>query len=173
MTGIVGFGTATDPQALKLETRARRWVKNVLRPETAPVLMSIRVTVALGACPAARNVSLSTVYNCYGLAFAARRSAIVDEEDVQTILHDDEYRRLPWDPAAWLPGDIVAYRTDTGDLAHVGVISRIDVDLTNPEFRVLVRSAWGDSGEYDHPIDQVPILLGKPTEVFAQRFLAP
>lgn len=173
MNHIIGLGTANDPQALKLETRGRRWVKNVLRPETPPALMRIRIEVTLQECSDARNVSESTIYNCYGLAFAARRSAIVDEEDVQAILDDDGYRRLPWDPSTWLPGDVVIYRKDSSEIAHVGLISRIVPDTATASFEVFVRSAWGDSGEYDHVIDHVPVLLGRPTEVVSQRFLAP
>lgn len=173
MNHVIGLGTANDPQALKLETRGKRWIKNVLRPETSSALMREIIEDTLQGCPDARNVSASTIYNCFGLAFAARRSAIVDEDDVQTILEDDGYRRLPWDPSTWLPGDVVIYRMGSGEIAHVGVISQIVPDIATASFKVVVRSAWGSNGEYDHVIDHIPALLGKPTEVVSQRFLAP
>lgn len=143
MTYIIGLGTPNDPEALKLETRARRFIHNVTRPEGHPDIMRERIRITQDAFPAVVPVSASIVYNCYGLAFAARRCAIVDKTDVETILEDDGYRKLPWDPAAWLVGDVVLY----------------------------VLSAWGDSGEYLHPIDVVSPLLGRPSEVVSQRFL--
>ena len=160
-----------DPYALKMETRKRRWIYNVVRPESSHEQMKVRIEVALGACPQAVPVAASTIYNCFGLAFATRRSAIVDEEDVLAIMEDDGFRMLPWDPNAWLPGDVVIYRNSEGGLVHVGLVANHSVDLSRGEVRVYVLSAWGDSGEYLHPIDEIPPLLGKPTEVVSQRFL--
>lgn len=171
MAYIIGFGEPSDPQSLKLETRRRRWIRNVVRLEAPRDLMRARIQVCLGACPQAIPVSASAVYNCYGLAFAARRCAIVDEEDVETILEDDWYRKRPWDPNAWLPGDVVVYRNDHGAIVHVGVVAKLVVDLMRGDVTVYVLSAWGDNGEYLHFIDEVPALLGKATEVVAQRFL--
>jgi hypothetical protein len=133
--------------------------------------MRDRIRITREGFPSAVPVSASIVYNCYGLVFAARRSAVVDEEDVQAILEDDGYRSLPWDPAAWMVGDVVLYRNDTGELSHVGIVARKTEDFTTGNIKVDVLSAWGESGEYFHPIDLVPPLLGKPSEVVSQRFL--
>lgn len=171
MAYIVGLGTPTDPQALKLETRKHRWIHNVLRPEATRDQMLTRIAVLLSACPRTKLVSASAIYNCYGLAFAARRSAIVDEDDVVAILEDDQYRKLPWDPNAWLPGDIVIYRNGDGAIVHAGVVVNKSVDLLQGDVTIYVLSAWGGHGEYLHPIDEVPLWLGKPTEVVAQRFV--
>lgn len=171
MAYIIGLGGPADPQALKLETRRHRWIRNVLRPEAARDQMRARIAVSLGACPRATPVSASAIYNCYGLAFAARRTAIVDEEDVAAILEDDQYRKLPWDPNAWLPGDVVIYRNEQDEIVHAGLVARKSVDLPRGDVAVYVLSAWGECGEYLHAIDEVPPLLGKPTEVVAQRFL--
>ena len=171
MSYIIGLGTPSDPLALKLETRARRFIRNVMRPEVQPHIMRDRIRIIQEGFPAAVPVSASIVYNCYGLVFAARRSAVVDEEDVQAILEDDSYRSLPWDPAAWMIGDVVLYRNDTGELSHVGIVAKKTEDFTTGNIKVHVLSAWGESGEYFHPIDLVPPLLGKPSEVVSQRFL--
>jgi hypothetical protein len=171
MVYIIGLGEPTDPQALKLETRGRRWIHNVLRPEAAKNQMLERISISLGACPRAKPVSASALYNCYGLVFAARRTAIVDEDDVVAILEDDQYRKLPWDPKTWLPGDIVIYRNEEGEIVHTALVASTSVDLSGKDVTVYVLSAWGECGEYLHPIDEVPPLLGKPTEVVAQRFL--
>lgn len=173
VSAIIGLGSANDPDALKLETRAKTWIKNCVLPETPPALMVIRIQTQLQAYPKARNISASSIYNCFGQVFAARRCAIVDDEDVEAILRDDGYRRLPWNPATWMPGDVVIYRKESGTIEHAGHICRITSDLSSGNFEVIVRSTWGIDGEYDHPIADVPPLLGKPTEVLAQRFLAP
>ncbi len=171
MSYIVGLGTPNDPRSLKLETRQRRWVHNVVRMEPTRDEMLLREQSVRAICPNARLVSASAVYNCYGLAFAARRSAIVDENDVEHILEDDGYRELPWDPNAWLPGDVVIYRNRTNAIVHAGVIARKEVSLDTGNVDVTVLSAWGEEGEYMHPIDEVAPLLGRPTNVYSQRFL--
>ena len=171
MAYIIGLGTPTDPTSLKMETRRHRYINNSMRPEAPPDLMRGRIRMNLEAFPNAKPMSASAIYNCYGLAFACRRSAIVDEEDVSAILVDDGYRQLPWDPSAWLSGDIVIYRDGNGAMVHVGVVAKKQVDLATGETSVEVVSAWGESGEYLHPIGDVPSLLGRPTEVVAQRFL--
>lgn len=171
MTHIIGFGTPNDPEALKLETRARRFINNVMRLEIRPDLMRERIRITQDAFPAVAPVSASIVYNCFGLVFAARRCAIVDATDVEAILEDDGYRKLPWDPAAWLVGDVVLYRDVSGELVHVGIVAGKTTDFTTGKIKVDVLSAWGNSGEYLHPIDVVSPLLGKPSEVVSQRFL--
>ena len=171
MTYIIGLGTPDDPLALNLETRARRFIHNVMRLEVEPEIMRERIRVTRETFPGAIPVSASIVYNCYGLVFAARRSAIVDEEDVHAILEDDGYKTMPWDPAAWMVGDVVLYRNAAGELAHVGIVAGKTIDLKTGNIKVDVLSAWGDSGEYLHPIELVSPLLGKPSEVVSQRFL--
>jgi hypothetical protein len=171
MTYIIGLGTPNDPAALKLETRGRRFIRNVMRLEVQPDLMRERIRIIRNGFHSVVPVSASVVYNCYGLTFAARRCAIVDEEDVQAILDDDGYRKLPWDPAAWLAGDVVVYRKNSGELAHAAVVARKTEDITTGEIKVEVLSAWGESGEYLHLIDVVSPLLGRPSEVISQRFL--
>jgi hypothetical protein len=171
MAYIVGLGGPDDPSALKLETRARHFIHNVMRLEARPEIMRERIRITREGFPGATPVSASMVYNCYGLVFAARRSAIVGEEDVQAILEDDGYKAMPWDPTAWMVGDIVLYRNAEGELTHAGIVARKTIDLTTGNIKVDVLSAWGDSGEYLHPIDLVSPLLGKPSEVVSQRFL--
>jgi hypothetical protein len=171
MTYIIGLGTESDSKSLKLETRARRHVNNVMRPEGAPGTMRAAIEIIRGAYPAVMPVAASKIYNCYGLAFAARRTAVVDEDDVRAILTDDQYKILPWDPNAWLPGDIVIYRASTNEIAHVAVVARLTRSPSTGDIVVDVISAWGDSGEYLHPIDVASPLLGRPSEVVSQRFL--
>lgn len=171
MNHVIALGTALDPHALKLETRRRNWIKNVVRPEIHPDLMRTQMVELQRLFPFLTPISASAIYNCYGLAFAARRSAIVDEDDILAILNDDEYRVLPWHPAGWEIGDVVIYKDSVGAVKHVGVIARKTPDIASGTIQVDVLSAWGSNGEYLHPIDRVSPLLGVPAEVRSQRFL--
>jgi hypothetical protein len=168
---IIGFGTERDPEALALQTRRKRHVRNVMRREALRVESAARVSAVLAGRPDATLISASTIYNCYGLVFAARRTAIMDESDAQIVLEDDGYRDLPWDPNTWRPGDVVLYYTEGGDLAHAGLVATIQLDLSTGDSTVYVTSAWGEAGEYYHLIDYVPANLGRPARVVAQRFL--
>lgn len=63
-------------------------------------------------------------YNCFGMVFASRRTAIYDDGEVRLILGEDGYRRVleEEDPR---PGDLVLYRdVGSGIVLHVGVLLR-------------------------------------------------
>lgn len=172
MPAIIGMGTPRDPRALALETRRKRHVRNVLRPEMPPAFMADVVQETLKNHEDVELVSASAIYNCYGMVFAARRSAIIDELEVKKILDDDKYEKLPWMPASWLPGDIVLYWSDElQNVTHAAVVVDVTPSVRSGEFEIKVQSAWGDVGEYLHRIDDVPSQYGKPCEARSQRFL--
>jgi hypothetical protein len=54
------------------------------------------------------------IYNCHGLTFASRRTAINDPVAVRKILAEDEYIRVPQGDT--LPGDVVIYVSQEGDI---------------------------------------------------------
>ncbi|MEP6635735.1 MAG: hypothetical protein ABJB97_03350 [Acidobacteriota bacterium] len=119
--------------------------------------------------PDIKLVSASAIYNCYGMVFASRRCAILGEEDVDMILHDDGYHLLPWDPTAWELGDVMLYRNSEGALRHAGVIIEKTPDLQASRYHIAVLSTWGNTGEYIHAMGDVSPLLGEPCEVRSQR----
>ena len=95
------------------------------------------------------------VYNCAGLAWASRRTAIYDDVDWDLIFAEDGYRKLSAGENPFL-GDLVVYREKDIGYLHVGVIveceSRVG-GLLIP--RVL--SKWDDaSGEYIHWFNDAP-----------------
>jgi len=103
-------------------------------------------------------------YNCMGMVFAARRSAI-DPKHVYRILRDDEYRRIGVDELSI--GDVVVYEL-LGTPSHVGIIA--EIRRSGPLSTPFVISKWGDIlPEFIHPVDQVPDLLGNPTGYFTDR----
>lgn len=169
---IVGLGSEDDVLSLALETKARRHVANLLRPELPKAVREERVRIHLEMVPEARLRSYDTTYNCFGMVFATRRTCIIDEGEVRKILHDDGYQDLPLEPGEWSVGDLVLYQTADGEIQHVGMIAQIVHDLEGGGTSVEVLSAWGQSGEFLHPLDAVPELYGEPARVVTHRRVA-
>ena len=153
-----------DLAPLKLETRARRQIRNNPRIEPDPALLKIKLQIHQTAHPAATLRSATAVYNCFGMVFASRRTCILEEDEVQKILRDDEYR--PTTLAGLKEGDLVVYGTARGRTDHVGIVTAFD--LTDPS-TVWVLSQWGQVGEWKHEINDVPPLLGQPTAFWTDR----
>jgi hypothetical protein len=168
MVYIIGQGGTGDPVALQTQTRKRRQIGNEVRPEKAPESLREGVRIITDAYPDVEPLSATALYNCYGLAFASRRSWIIDETEVQKVLADDDFRDLGWDARLWASGDIVLYYSGE-ELSHVAVITDKRANIETGEVAVRVVSAWGESGEYLHLIDRVSPLLGKPCRVVSQR----
>jgi hypothetical protein len=119
------------------------------------------------AHPSLKVRSLDSTYNCVGLVFASRRTA-VDPDQFPRIFTDDKYVKLRTEADAAL-GDIAVYRDWSGAITHVGVVIDIHMDVSAavPRFRVL--SQWGRDGEYLHDGEDVPVWLGRLTEVWSER----
>ena len=165
---VLGLGTPDDVRALKLETRRKRWVQNAMGPQRSPE--SMVAARAMHTANHARIVarSLSSVYNCFGLAFASRRTAIVDGAQVESILADDGYKLVGQDKA--LRGDVVLYRDrDSNEIIHAGLISEIRTRLDDSVAERIVISQWGQDGEYEHPEVSVPTRLAGRIEYWTMR----
>ncbi len=89
-------------------------------------------------------------YNCYGMVFATRRTAIYEDGQIADILKDDGYRRIRENEVR--PGDIVLYRERTQGLLHVALVLRREQwDGAIPISFAL--SKWNDSfGEDEHNV---------------------
>jgi hypothetical protein len=114
-------------------------------------------------------------YNCFGLAFASRRTSIRADAEVEKVRHDDGYRTLGAleRPS---PGDVVIYRAQSGALLHVAVVTR--VELMHPEssaFAVFALSKWNDHyGEDEHEINDHPLRdLDAAIELWSDRPSSP
>jgi hypothetical protein len=94
-------------------------------------------------------------YNCFGHAFALRRTAIyeIDRSLLATILEEDGYGEVA--DEAIEAGDIIVYFDHRGEPFHAGQIIRIDRLLTGSTATVpIVLSKLDDvSGEYEHRLD--------------------
>jgi hypothetical protein len=140
-------------RGIALETREGTTIRNVVAPE--PGEQAHRRYAALrkkfgehwnnrkGACGG---------YNCFGMVFATRRTAIYDdvEEQVPRILKDDGYRQIPEDEVR--PGDIVLYRERSMGLLHAAVVLRCK-KWEGSNHIPFVLSKWNDvSGEDEHNV---------------------
>ena len=98
--------------------------------------------------PAARHLGPPTGrYNCHGLVFASRRTAIPPVElsvDIDEVLIRDCYEPVA-EPQV---GDVVIYRKPDNEITHSGQVCRID--HLGERRAVCVRSAWGYVGEFEH-----------------------
>ena len=101
-----------------------------------------------------RSRHFSLIYNCHGLTFANRRTAIFDDSAIQVILREDGYEEV--DIVHVLPGDIVLYIGEDGSVDHSGiVVSEPDGMLKIP----LVMSKWAKYAEVVHCVNQCPYPL--------------
>lgn len=84
-------------------------------------------------------------YNCYGHIFAARRTSIYEDAEIDKILEDDDYRPLRVDESPQV-GDIVLYLW-LGKRRHVGLVVKVDYLENTPVPYVLSKwsDAWGES----------------------------
>jgi hypothetical protein len=91
-------------------------------------------------------------YNCHGLTFASRRTGVYEDVVVHQILREDGYQEIP--PALVLPGDVIVYFGEGGDIEHSGVVltSPMDSALQIPT----VCSKWGKYRELIHPANRCP-----------------
>ena len=151
---------------LPLATRSGRQIPNDRRPEIHPDIMGAAREIVLSEHDSARVRSLSGVYNCMGMVFASRRTWI-DTEELGEVLRDDQYRRLS-DEDEVIEGDVVVYR-DRDVVTHVGIVARVQPDLTQAVTNITVLSQWGRDGEYFHRIDDINPRLGTPVEFWTDR----
>jgi hypothetical protein len=168
---IVGQGGLSDPQAIEIQTRKGRRLRNERRLETPTAVRKEAVRIILDNYKGTELISSTALYNCFGLAFAARRTWIHDEVEVKAVLEDDGFRPVSMERQFWEVGDVVLYCKGDGDIEirHVAVIVEKRPIVGCGGFEIRVVSAWGESGEYLHPVDVASPLHGRPYRVYSQR----
>jgi len=104
-----GFGGQADPNSVLLSTRKRIWIRNRQYPERHPERMRVAEQYCKNRVPEPIETrSLSAIYNCFGLVFASRRTAL-EREDIDRILDEDAYTFVAR-RADVREGDIIVYR---------------------------------------------------------------
>ncbi len=117
--------------------------------------------------PTARIRSISVYpYNCVGMIFAARR-AWIEIDHIYDILNQDGYHLI--NRQSVVEGDIVLYKY-RAEPTHVGIIiASAPVSLTSTILNIQVLSKWGRDPEFIHFIEDVPSLIGQPSEFYSER----
>ena len=113
------------------------------------------------------NRSLDSQYNCMGMLFASRRTC-VEPVHLGMILEDDGYHQIG-SAEELQEGDVIIYQDDTGSTSHVGIVSKIQINLTDASRTIMVLSQWGADGEYFHEMYDVIGSLGRPSQYWTDR----
>lgn len=95
-------------------------------------------------------------YNCHGMTFASRRTGIYDTSSIYEIIKDDEYHEIAKETV--LPGDIVLYYGEGGDIEHSGLV--ISKTSGAPEIPIII-SKWGMAFEAIHSVYSCPYNMGQ------------
>jgi hypothetical protein len=157
MARLVG----TPPKEIILQTRAGNCVAN--NQACDPDARNLYIYNLLrGNHLAWVNRKLACgVYNCFGLVWASRRTAIYEERSVSQIIMEDGYRELRIEEQPQ-PGDVVVYLHLSGEIRntlHAAVILKLE--QRGPGKVPLLLSKWNDScGEDIHEIRDVPQSFG-------------
>ena len=92
------------------------------------------------------------VYNCHGLIFAARRTAVWQTPAIRKVIADDRYERVNRNEVH--PGDVILYvSAEDGDIEHSGIIIE---PPSEPLFVPKVWSKWGRGAEVIHWANACP-----------------
>ena len=147
-------------QELPLSTKKGTRIPNEIPPPLPPAKVAFHTESYRKRFPNSKLRSLDTAYNCMGMVFACRRTAI-EPEHFDLISSDDEYRKLGPEETPQ-GGDVAVYRhTFAVDVVHVGVVLFVGPVLESVQ-RITVLSKWGQFGEYCHDVRELPESLGDP-----------
>ena len=141
---------------LRLDTRTGQPIENeIAAPPTQQSLAREQILAIKFGANWEKRIGPCGIYNCAGLTWASRRTAIYEDAEWDKIYQDDDYRELKGSELP-MPGDLAIYsQSDVGYL-HVGqVLSLEPVLLPAGELIPKILSKWdGASGEYiHHPMD--------------------
>jgi hypothetical protein len=98
------------------------------------------------------------------MIFASRR-AWIEIDYIFELLREDNYTMIP--STEIMIGDIVLYRNQ-GIPTHIALIVDIDQSIGNS---IRVISKWGKDPEFIHFQENVPAILGQPSEYWTDRIL--
>ncbi len=136
---------------LALETRRRSTVDNMMDREKTPDGCQLAIEACKSRFNGAmhRPVGPSGIYNCHGLTFGSRRTAVSDDpSEILKIIKEDDYVEIGYREV--LAGDIALY-FKLGDVEHSGVV----VEKTETG-RPRILSKWGKLHEAVHLVEECP-----------------
>ncbi len=147
------YGLITLMTMIRLQTASRNDIPNIQRSEISAFERNWAEDLPAKYLTTTIRTDVSALYNCHGLTFASRRTRIEEFSSIALILRDDKYEEVPREQA--LPGDIVIYYDDSGDLTHSGLVV-----LNEPPLNPLICSKWGNGPEFVHGLYNVPSVYG-------------
>jgi len=92
----------------------------------------------------------SGIYNCHGLVFASRRTAITERAMLEQILKEDGYKKIDGNEVG--PGDVIIYFKD-GMPTHSGIILSGTPSVLAGGNPAMVLGKLGWYGEAVHPFN--------------------
>lgn len=92
------------------------------------------------------------IYNCHGMTFACSRTT-VGPEAVNMIINDDGYTQIK-NINDVLPGDVIIYYNEKGEIEHSGIVVSQPSDETTKIPWVV--SKWGKYSEAYHLVFDCP-----------------
>ncbi len=141
-----------DKKEIALQTRKGNDIINSQLFEISPAEMAImkgterfRPFVTFRTFP-------DPIYNCHGLTFASRRTGIDNSKIIRRIIGEDEYTLIS-NIDYVLPGDIVIYVDEVGDIEHSGIVISKPFGIAKQPWVV---SKWGSYKEAIHLLDDCP-----------------
>ena len=160
MFEIVKLGGSRE-SGIALETRKRTPLRNSQAPEVDQTAIQKFQRLLQRYTGWELRKTACGLYNCFGLVWASRRTAIYDEPAVKNILQDDGYRELQNNESP-SPGDVALYYdAQRKSILHVGLICELrQLYAGSEESRQRIPwilSKWNDtSGEVLHHFNEVP-----------------
>lgn len=139
-----------EPASITLQTSKGTAIENCQIKEVSP--FELKQAAAPTGLAIQRRCNVDPIYNCHGMTFASRRTGIHDINTITLILRDDAYREV--ERAHVIPGDVILYYSDEGELEHSGIVVSVPAQA---QFWVpMVCSKWGKHGEFVHPGNSCP-----------------
>ncbi len=150
---ILSHLTPPPEKEIALETAKGRQIPNAQQQEISSSERTWYRRLEQDYAPdITRRSDLNPRYNCHGMTFASRRTGIFETPAIRNILSDDSYEKV--EPDDVLPGDVILYIGDDGDVEHSGIVVSIPKKplLSIP----LVCSKWGKYAELLHLANRSP-----------------
>ncbi len=145
-------------QSLIIQTRAGNAIANEASPKMMPQEIEQQMRFQQGKFPEGNQLfkrkNATGFYNCHALTFLSRRAWMGEEKAVALVLKDDNYFNVS--PSDVLPGDVILYHYDNGEVEHSGVV----VSSPKAENEIVpmpwILSKWGHGGEFIHRYNYCP-----------------
>ncbi|MBU6482976.1 MAG: hypothetical protein KGS09_20850 [Nitrospirae bacterium] len=136
---------AANSSAIVLHTRKGTDIDNFQTTELSAYDIKAAQELKKKYSMAEFRTNFIPIYNCHGMTFASRRTAVFEGTEVRQILSEDEYEEIPLQQVS--PGDVIIYVDERGDIEHSGVV----ISKPAPPLNVpLVVSKWGKGPEVLH-----------------------